>query len=260
MTILSCFVSWMWKISWTMFQLLVSHFLNRLILYFHHLLPTDRSSETWSWDDEVIPFQWWHHWTRAAVSLQCWFVLHEYKYWDFGADEEEEHNLSSLNRTLSLGPFHWLHIDNFLIKLKKCHKRTKNCLNCPYLCVHSNVQISVQQVFKCLSFSHSSQETLLILLEGGQSRAYLQQRGHTLCRAARQQMPVFLNPKAVQGLVTHLWTTTAFYNYNIITSNTDMLETCHMSFFKIVACSHVSWQKILLTVPLKTDQKMAFWV
>lgn len=59
-----------------------------------------------------------------------------------------------------------------------------------------------------LSVSHSSQETLLILLEGGQSGADLQQHGSTLLRTARHQTPVVLNPQTVQGLVTHLVNTT----------------------------------------------------
>lgn len=58
-----------------------------------------------------------------------------------------------------------------------------------------------------LSVSHSSQETLLILLEGGQSGADLQQHGSTLLRTARHQTPVILNPQTVQGLVTHLGNT-----------------------------------------------------
>lgn len=54
---------------------------------------------------------------------------------------------------------------------------------------------------------HSSQEALLVLLEGRQAGADLQQRGSAPLRAARQQTAVLLNPEAVQGLVTHLRTT-----------------------------------------------------
>lgn len=68
-------------------------------------------------------------------------------------------------------------------------------------------QIQNQTSDQQLSVSHSGQETLLVLLEGGQSGADIQQRGSTLLRAARHQTPVILNPQAGQGLIAHLSTT-----------------------------------------------------
>lgn len=54
--------------------------------------------------------------------------------------------------------------------------------------------------------SHSGDEALLVLLEAGQSRTHVQQRGHALPRAARQQASTVLNPQAVEDVLAHLRT------------------------------------------------------
>lgn len=54
--------------------------------------------------------------------------------------------------------------------------------------------------------SHSGDEALLVLLEAGQSRTHVQQRGHALPRATRQQASTVLNPQAVEDVLAHLRT------------------------------------------------------
>lgn len=88
-----------------------------------------------------------------------------------------------------------------------------------------------------VSVSYSSQQTLLVLLEGGQAGAYLQQGGFTLLRTACHQTSVVLNSKAIQSPVTDLRTMrpalTLATNSSMVASTHQHLETQHgVALFK----------------------------
>lgn len=148
--------------------------------------------------------------------------------------QPEQHNISfaTYNMLVCLVCFVFVLFVDFLtngfgFKRRRIIKHVKVQFSCSFLQTsqiwsYLSTSPDPAQISRCFSFSYSSQQTLLVLLEGGQSRADLQQCRLTLLRATRHQTSVILNPKAVQSLVTHLRTTrttlTSATNNSIVVS------------------------------------------